>query len=574
MRGFFRPLAALLALCGAAASAQAQQASLTAAEVNRIVSQAAAEAQRVGLSAHIAVTDQFGNLLGLFRMNGAPCATVINPSDPPVRPLGGTLGQGLERIAVATELVAISKAGSGAFLSSGSSVVGNAFSTRTASFIVQEHFPPNIDFTAGGPLFGVQFSSLICTDFKRIGERVPLGLSGDPGGLPIYKNGVLVGGIGVEGDGGYGQDSDPTSLDDPGDAVREEQAALAGTRGFEVPELIRANRILADGIRFTYVNVQMPSSGGASLPGQYAFGPRDGLADKNQPTTQGGVTGQRDPRFPTRGSSLPGANRLTAADVDRILSQAAQQTTRTRAAIRQPLGSNTRVSITVVDTDGSVLGFFQNAEAPNFGIDVSAQKARTANFFSSPGAGDILRAAGLGRYIRDGIPLDGSVAFTSRAVGFLAQPLYPPGIENTQEGPFSRPFPNEEWSIFNTGLQVDLIAPTIKAILASIPPVCSFNPAALLAAGDNGLPRCAAGLPQPIPQLPNGITIFPGGVPLYKNGALVGAIGISGDGVDQDDLISWAGSIGFEAPVERRCDQLVIRDTRLPYVKFPRHPEL
>jgi hypothetical protein len=77
-----------------------------------------------------------------------------------------------------------------------------------------------------------------------------------------------------------------------------------------------------------------------------------------------------------------------------------------------------------------------------------------------------------------------------------------------------------------------------------------------------------------IPRLPNGITIFPGGVPLYKGGRLAGAIGISGDGVDQDDLIAWAGSVGFEAPVERRCDRLVIRGTRLPYVKFPRHPEL
>ena len=30
----------------------------------------------------------------------------------------------------------------------------------------------------------------------------------------------------------------------------------------------------------------------------------------------------------------------------------------------------------------SVLGFFQNADAPRFGIDVSVQKARTAMFFS------------------------------------------------------------------------------------------------------------------------------------------------------------------------------------------------
>ena len=34
-------------------------------------------------------------------------------------------------------------------------------------------------------------------------------------------------------------------------------------------------------------------------------------------------------------------------------------------------------------------------------------------------------------------------------------------------------------------------------------------------------------------------------MPLYKNGVLAGAIGISGDGVDQDDLIAAAGGTGF-----------------------------
>jgi hypothetical protein len=56
--------------------------------------------------------------------------------------------------------------------------------------------------------------------------------------------------------------------------------------------------------------------------------------------------------------------------------------------------------------------------------------------------------------------------------------------------------------------------------------------------------------------LSNGITIFPGGAPLYKDGHLVGAIGISGDGVDQDDLITFAGTNGFRAPTSIRDDNL------------------
>jgi len=51
-----------------------------------------------------------------------------------------------------------------------------------------------------------------------------------------------------------------------------------------------------------------------------------------------------------------------------------------------------------------------------------------------------------------------------------------------------------------------------------------------------------------------GIISFPGGVPLYKNGVLVGAIGVSGDGVDQDEAVAVAGAVGFEAPAEIRSD--------------------
>ena len=76
-----------------------------------------------------------------------------------------------------------------------------------------------------------------------------------------------------------------------------------------------------------------------------------------------------------------------------------------------------------------------------------------------------------------------------------------------------------------------------------------------------------------IPSLANGIQIFPGSVPLYKNGRLVGAVGVSGDGVDQDDLISAMGSAGFEAPLDIRTDRVFVRGVRLPFVKFPRHPD-
>lgn len=511
-----------------------------------MVTQAAAQAQAEGLRAWIAVTDEEANVLALFRMAGAPETVVIDA-------LQGTAGQGLELLQPSAGFAAISKAGTGALLSSG----GNAFTTRTASFIVLENFPPKVELTGGGPLFGVQFSSLACTDFKR--PSLPLGLAGDPGGVPLYRNGLVVGGVGVEA-GVYGVDRDPGTFGEPDDQIAEERSALAGQRGYEAPDLVRADRILADGIRLPYVNASAGTAA-ASLPaGDFVFGPRVSPGSSLLTATQGGVAGRRDPRFPTRAGRV-----LTAADVDRILSQAAQQTTVTRAAIRQPLGSNARVSISVVDTDGTVLGFFQNQDAPNFGIDVSVQKARTANYFSGTTAAAEIGLLGLSRYLQEsGAPLNGSVAYTSRAVGFLAQPYFPPGIAGTNPGPFSIPVARNEWSPFNTGLQLDLLMRTLQQILA-LGPTVGLN--AFLSGAQ--LPACT-----PLARLPNGITIFPGGIPLYKNGVLAGAIGISGDGVDQDDLIAAAGTLGFEAPQDRRSDQLVIRGVRLPYVKFPRHPEL
>ncbi|HAK07041.1 MAG TPA: hypothetical protein DCO65_07235 [Spartobacteria bacterium] len=67
-------------------------------------------------------------------------------------------------------------------------------------------------------------------------------------------------------------------------------------------------------------------------------------------------------------------------------------------------------------------------------------------------------------------------------------------------------------------------------------------------------------------------TIFPGGFPLYRNGVLIGAIGVSGDGVDQDDIVAASGTHDFLAPFAIRADQFFFQGVRLPYAKFPRDP--
>jgi hypothetical protein len=73
----------------------------------------------------------------------------------------------------------------------------------------------------------------------------------------------------------------------------------------------------------------------------------------------------------------------------------------------------------------------------------------------------------------------------------------------------------------------------------------------------------------------NGIVFFPGSAPLYRDGALVGGFGVSGDGVEQDDIVTDAGTQAdgdFRAPAGIRADQIEVRGVRLPYLKFNRRP--
>lgn len=76
-----------------------------------------------------------------------------------------------------------------------------------------------------------------------------------------------------------------------------------------------------------------------------------------------------------------------------------------------------------------------------------------------------------------------------------------------------------------------------------------------------------------------GIVWFPGSAPLYRGDRVIGGLGVSGDGVDQDDYVSQLGSVGFHPPDSLRVDNSVMKDSqgrtvRLPYLKLPRNPEI
>jgi len=63
----------------------------------------------------------------------------------------------------------------------------------------------------------------------------------------------------------------------------------------------------------------------------------------------------------------------------------------------------------------------------------------------------------------------------------------------------------------------------------------------------------------------HGIIEFPGGLPLYREGKLVGGIGVSGDGVEEDENVAEGGAKGFEPPAAIRIDK--VTNGAVPYTK-------
>lgn len=606
--GFLKKLSALacisiLTSCGGGSSSTGGQdggcdgscanQSISSSEVEGVLRRITARANQYGVAVTAAVTDRVGNVLAVYQMSGARGTTRIDGKI-------GAVG-GLEGAEVPSVLAAISKAGTGAYLSS----QGNAFSTRTASQIVQENFLPGEARQPAGPLFGVQFSQLPCSDLMNMnssGPRpLPLGLAADPGGIPLYKAGDVVGGVAVEFNGTYSLDRNVRDTDTDN---QEEEIALAGAFGFEAPENRTGAAIFAGGKTLRFADAAYPANDplteandtfntaqlvavqpffSGSIRSGVAFGsPESGIIKTVRAASPAAILSSVGEGV-RRGGSL-GGSELTAEEVSALLDSALLTAGRTRAAIRRPLDTPARVSIFVVDHTGTILGFVRSEDAPVFGIDVALQKARTAAFFSRTEAGSRLAAfSATNRYASSARSFtgreifDGSVAFGSRSIGNLARPFYPDGINTNSSGPLSLPFPGagsgSTWSPFNTGLQLDLILQRVVAPLSGvIPSTCT----------DTGVFGRA---------LANGIQIFPGSVPLYRNGIHIGAIGISGDGVDQDDLVAYYGAsraglnyaghpgiggseLGFNAPHESRSDRISIpgTETRLRYINCPEAP--
>ena len=151
------------------------------------------------------------------------------------------------------------------------------------------------------------------------------------------------------------------------------------------------------------------------------------------------------------------------------------------------------MAIAVADLDGTIIGLRRMADSTVFSVDVAATKARNMVYFNSQSRTD----ADLSQ-----VPI--GTAVTNRTISFGAQPLFPPGINGSSDGPF-----------YNLYLQ-DIQNPCTQGFQSGPPNVNK-----------------------------SGIVFFPGSAGLYRNGALVGGLGVSGDGVDQDDYVTSGATDRF-----------------------------
>ena len=511
--------------------------SLSSAEVDAIVKAAAAA---LGGPYTIAVVDRAGRVLAIYDKAGV---TTDNHD------------------------LAVGTARTGAFFSHNMAPL----SSRTVRFISGIHFPPGVVNAPNAALYGIEntnrgcdfnvtFNANACvprarsingkpcnsTDTSGCGTGIvtgkqqpddgpypqnPFDRPVNAGGIPLYRiippgldqvhqgivsNGHLVGGIGVVGISGDSQLAEFASVTGAFGALNAGAGAVVPVPAYPLPD---PGNVFIDGIRLPFLGPdQQLTFNNEGLPTglKQLAGTSPGAADGAYfiGPSNGGCAANGYLAGPIAGSQL------SQSDVDAVVQRSIAAAKKTRAAIRLPLNTYARMVISVADVDGTLLAIYRMPDATIFSIDVAVAKARNVVFFSTNPA--------------DLPGVTGGTAVTNRTIGFGAQPLYPPGIDSSvfhvRNGPF--------YPLFLKDLA---------------------NP-------------CSQGS-QLTNANQNGIVFFPGATPLYRNGKLVGGLGISGDGVEQDDYVTFLGAADLLPPQNIWADQLFVDNARLPMFKFPRHPE-
>ncbi|VTU01251.1 Uncharacterized protein, possibly involved in utilization of glycolate and propanediol OS=Singulisphaera acidiphila (strain ATCC BAA-1392 / DSM 18658 / VKM B-2454 / MOB10) GN=Sinac_0910 PE=4 SV=1: DUF336 [Gemmataceae bacterium] len=618
-----------------AAAAAAQQ-TLTAAEVGALLRRAAAAS--ASSDAIIVVTDRNGRILGVRVESGVSPAVTGSPRQlvfaidgaVSLARTGAFFGNNQAPLTSRTVQFISQSTITQREVESNPSIPNPHSTVRGPGFVApvgtRAHFPPNVPNTPMVDLFQIEHTNRLGTyapgpdrvigtaDDVRLAERfhinpafvppgqglfepdsygvesgvsprtangVPIavgrGIATLPGGVPIFKNGQAVGGIGVffPGNTGYATESNSSlsALYDPSRPDRTLEAewiafaavggattSIGGVATLPVGALggvpVPAGFGLPSG-RIDLVGVTLDifgPGGNAGLGVLARVGASVGRGSPDDGTNQLLVAGtpirlRGGVRVPEGWIVAPhdGAG-VTAADVVRTVVQGINQANLTRAAIRLPLGSRTKMVFAVADLNGNIVGLYRQPDATVFSLDVAVAKARNVAYYANAGR---LQAA-------DRLPgVPAGTAFESRTFRFLSGPRYPEGIGGTAPGPFSQL--NDGGASLLNGVQVGPRLPA--SAYRSVVGYDAFNP------GTNFHSPFA-----PLNQ--SGVVFFPGGAPLYRGYALIGGFGASGDGVDQDEVMTIAAQAGYDVPLGLlRADDVFFRGVRLPYQKTNRNPQ-
>jgi uncharacterized protein GlcG (DUF336 family) len=396
-----------------------------------------------------------------------------------------------------------------------------------------------------------------------------------PGGIPLYKNGILVGGIGVffPGTTGYAtaENSSLSSTYNPNlpDLSEEAEymayAAAGGSSGAGYPIGTIGGVAPVPGFNLPFgqinlngitLNIYGPG-GGTGVAKLVAYGQLFGVgsstAGKFLPVTTGGADFLSGVPVPSGWLVVPhNGVGITAAQVKGIIVNGIDQASQTRSALRLPLGSTARMVFAVTDLDGNVVGLYRMPDAAVFSLGVAVAKARNVAYYDDPTELQPI----------DELPgVAKGVAFTNRTFRFLALPRYPSGAQSSPPGYFS--ILNDGGASLTTGLNIG--APLPANDFQSVLGYDAFHP-------DTNFHD-----PYNIANQ-TGVVFFPGSSALYapsgNSAEIIGGLGVSGDGVDEDDVVTSMAQVGF-APMDGivSADDISFRGVNLPYQNFDRNPD-